>query len=85
MKIDTYRKLVDQIAADVLIMDEKRIVQFANQDSLDLLGFKTEEQLLGFNFDHLVSSDQLTYFQTFYQIILLAGRKGDLLYQRTIR
>ncbi len=42
------------------MLDEKRIVQYANQDSLDLLGFKMEEQFLGSNFDLLISPDQLS-------------------------
>jgi len=80
MKIDTYRNLIDQIAAAVLILDERRIVQYANRDSLDLLGFKTEEQLLGFNFDHLVSTDQLAHFQTFYQSIIEGKESNESIY-----
>jgi len=80
MKIDTYRNLIDQIAAAVLILDEKRIVQYANQDSLDLLGFQMEEQFLGFNFDHLISKEQLAHFQTFYQSIIEGKESHESIY-----
>ncbi len=80
MKIDTYRNLIDQIAAAVLILDEKRIVQYANQDSLDLLGFKMEEQFLGSNFDLLISPDQLSQFHTFYASILEGKKSHESIY-----
>ncbi len=70
MKINTYRNLIDQIAAAVLILDDKGFIQYANQDSLDLLCYETEDQVLGSDFKQFISPDQLPYFQTFHQTIL---------------
>jgi PAS domain S-box-containing protein len=70
MKINTYRNLIDQIGAAVLILDDKGFIQYANQDSLDLLCYETEDQVLGSDFEQFISPDQLPYFQTFHQTIL---------------
>jgi len=80
MKIDTYRNLIDQIAAAVLILDDKGIIQYANQDSLDLLGCETEEQLQGSAFEDLVSEDQILHFRTFYQTILSGKKSHESIY-----
>lgn len=57
MKINTSRNLIDQIAAAVLILDDKGFIQYANQDSLNLLSYETEDQILGADFEQLVSLD----------------------------
>ncbi|MCJ7717370.1 MAG: PAS domain-containing protein, partial [Anaerolineales bacterium] len=80
MMIDTVRNLIDQIAAAVLILDDKGIIQYANQDSLDLLGFETEEQLLGSNFDQLVSPGQLAHFQSFHEAISKGNKTHESIY-----
>jgi len=62
MKINTYRNLIDQIGAAVLILDDKGFIQYANQDSLDLLCYETEDQVLGSDFNNLFP---LTNFHIF--------------------
>jgi PAS domain S-box-containing protein/putative nucleotidyltransferase with HDIG domain len=77
MKIDTYRNLIDQIAAAVLILDDKGIIQYANQDTIDLLCCETEDQVLGSDFERFVSPDQIPYYQTFYQSILQGNKSQE--------
>ena len=77
MKIDTYRNLIDQIAAAVLILDDKGFIQYANQDALDLLCYETEDQILGSDFNRFVSSDQIPYFQTSFQSILQGNKSQE--------
>jgi len=80
MKINTSRNLIDQIAAAVLILDDKGFIQYANQDSLNLLSYETEEQILGADFEQLVSADQIPYFQTFYQSILQGNKSQESIF-----
>ncbi len=80
MKIDTYRNLIDQIAAAVLILDDKGIIQYANQDSLDLLCYETEEQILGRDFGQLISPDQLPYYKTSCQSILQGNKSQESIF-----
>jgi len=77
MKIDTYRNLIDLIAAAVLILDDAFIIQYANQDALDLLCCETEEQILGSDFTQFVSSDQIPYFRTSFQSILQGNKSQE--------
>ncbi|MCK4489515.1 MAG: PAS domain S-box protein, partial [Anaerolineales bacterium] len=77
MKIDTYRNLIDQIAAAVLILDDKGIIQYANQDSLDLLCCENEEQILGSDFEQFISPGQIPYFRTSYQSILQGNKSQE--------
>ncbi|TFG50355.1 MAG: PAS domain S-box protein, partial [Anaerolineales bacterium] len=80
MKIETYRNLIDQIAAAVLILDGEGIIQYANQDTLDLFCFNSEEELLGLSFESLISPDQLKHFQSFYRTILQGKNSHESLY-----
>ena len=80
MKIGTYRNLIDQIAAAVLILDDKGFIQYANQDSLDLLCYETEDQILGADFEQLVSPDQIPYFQNFCQSILQGNKSQESIF-----
>ncbi|MCJ7734250.1 MAG: PAS domain-containing protein [Anaerolineales bacterium] len=80
MKIETYRNVIDQIAAAVLILDDEGIIQYANQDIIDLLGFKSEDQLQGSSFEQLVAPAQFNHFQTFYQNILQGKNSHESLY-----
>ncbi len=77
MKIDTYRNLIDQIAAAVLILDDKGIIQYANQDTLDLLCCETEEQVLGSDFERFISPDQIPSYQTLCQSILQGNKSQE--------
>ena len=77
MKIDTYRNLIDQIAAAVLILDDKGIIQYANQDSLDLLCCENEEQILGSDFEQFISPGQIPYFRTSCQSILQGNKSQE--------
>ena len=77
MKINTSRNLIDQIAAAVLILDDKGLVQYANQNSLDLLCFETEDQILGADFTQFISPDQKPYFQTICQSILQGNNSQE--------
>ena len=77
MKIDTYRNLIDQIAAAVLILDDKGIIQYANQDTLDLLCCETEDQVLGSDFERFISPDQIPNYQTFCQSILQGNKSQE--------
>ena len=80
MKINTSRNLIDQIAAAVLILDDKGIIQYTNQDSLNLLGYETEDQVLGADFEQFVSPDQTPYFQTYCQSILQGNKSGESIF-----
>ena len=80
MKIDTYRNLIDQIAAAVLILDDKGIIQYANQDTLDLLCCETEEQMLGSDFTQFISPDQIPKFRTSCQSILQGNESQENVY-----
>ena len=70
MKTETYRNLIDQIAAAVLILDDKGVIQYVNQDSLSLLGFEKEEHLSGISFDQFISADQRPDFQSYFQSVM---------------
>ncbi len=70
MKVGTYRNLINQIVAAVLILDAKGIIQCANQNSREILVFIEEEQLSGLNFNQIVPSEQFIQFQTIHQAII---------------
>ena len=66
MKIDTYKHLIDQISAAVIIINDDGIVEHANQGSLELLGIKTMEQVVGGEFEQFLSpEDLIVYKETF--------------------
>ena len=80
MKINTSRNLIDQIAAAVLILDDKGIIQYTNQDTLDLLCCETEDQVLGSDFERFISPDQLPYFQTSCRSILQGNKSQESIF-----
>lgn len=63
MKIDTYWHLIDQISAAVIVMNDDGIVEQANQGSLDLMGIKAMEQVVGVEFEQFLSPENLLVFK----------------------
>ena len=70
MKIDTYWHLIDQISAAVIILDDDGIVEHANQGSLDLLGFKTIDQVVGVGFEEFLAPENVRDYQESFWVQL---------------
>ena len=70
MKIDTYWHLIDQISAAVIILDDDGIVEHANQGSLDLLGFKTIDQVVGVGFEQFLAPENVRDYQESFWVQL---------------
>lgn len=70
MKIETYRNLIDHIAAPVLILGEQDVICYVNQDTIDLLGCDTVEQIQGVDFKSYISPEHRDVFNQSCQSIM---------------
>ena len=70
MKIDTIWHLIDSIATGVIILDDRGVIQYANNCSLNLLRSSDEKHLLEMEFDRFLTDSAKRNFLDSHQSLL---------------